>query len=487
MTVDSNDYRLADFKLLLPLGQKTRTLIINVQERRFLPHLTQELGEVHQVDKAPVPESATHPLYDLVFSDSLDAVRYLRPGGTICHLKPDNQDCPVDTIELIGRWRAFPSWPDFRVLIPEQELGWRAAVRGLRLIPLCSWLGVLTQFRPALAARMLPNQGIALYRRVCKTTPSAKSLLETADSALLTAADRSTESAHFAPMQWMPVSGRLGHGNPILAFRISTAGHLLRLIKLARYPQADHLLLEAQKLQRIEQALGPELTTRIIKPSASASIDGRAVLAYDYVPTYVFFGPRWHLQRRQKFCRAVTDWLAEVALVSRRDDSADIAEQLHRAPLRHLVERNILPPELQAQARQALAWLDQQSTLPTVFEHGDLGIYNARMIKANGSDFQVLDWGSSTFSGIAIGDLAYLLSSARAPVRLGVSCLKQYLRRLELPAVVAAPLWFVYLARRWAELDTVRVPIAGIPESGGGVLLAIHAQVQPYLDRLAAS
>jgi hypothetical protein len=289
----------------------------------------------------------------------------------------------------------------------------------------------------------------------------------------------------FDPMGWVPVSGRLGPGNPILAFRMDRSGGLRRLIKLARYADADHLPQEAQKLQLIEKALGPELATRVIRPTASTRIDGRATLAYDYVPTFAFFGLRWRVQRRRRFCQAMTEWLATVALVTRREDGRATAGRLHRAPLRRLIERGILPPAMQAEASLALAWLDAQATLPTVFEHGDLGIYNTRMTRAAGSDFRVLDWGSSTFDGIALGDLAYLLSSARAPGKLGASCLRQYLQRLDLPEDAAAPLWFAYLARRWAELDTVRAPVEGDPESGGGVLLAIHAQVRPYLDRLA--
>jgi hypothetical protein len=507
MTVDPNDYRLADFKLLLPLRPDARALVIGAEEPLFLRHLAGELREVHAVGMEPDPPSAPQPtsgassnatvrrlaqpegLYDLVFSDSLEAARHLRPGGTLCQLASDTRDTrssPADGLQPVGRWRAFPSWPDFRVLIPEHAAGWSATVRGLRLLPMRSWLGLLAQLHPAIAAWRLPGHGIALYRLEPEGTSSPTSLLESADAALVSAAGREPDSPEFDPMGWVPVSGRLGPGNPILAFRVDRSGDLRRLIKLARHPEADHLLLEAQQLQLIEQELGPELAMRVIRPTASARIDGRAALAYDYVPTSPFFGLRWRVQSRRRFCRAMTEWLATVARRSRRDDGRDTADRLHCTPLRRLIERGILPPAMQVEARRALAWLDAQRTLPTVFEHGDLGIYNTRMIEADGSDFRVLDWGSSTFDGIALGDLAYLLSSARAPGALGSSCLLRYLQRLELPTEAAAPLWFAYLARRWAELDTVRAPLEGDPGSGGGVLLAIHNQVRPYLDRMAA-
>ncbi len=507
MSVDPNDYRLADFKLLLPLRPGARTLVVDAVETRFLHHLAGELGEVHSVGTDPDSQAASQTpagprstgsvrrlarpegLYDLVLSDSLEAACHLLPGGTLCRLATDTLDtgaAAIDGLSLVGHWRAFPSWPDFRVLIPEHAAGWRAAVRGLRLLGQRSPLGLLAQLNPAMAERKLPGLGIAIYRRKSDGSPGPTSLLEAADAALMSAANRSPENPGFDPMGWIPVSGRLGPGNPILAFRIDSFGNLRRLIKLARYPEADHLPREAQKLRLIEKALGPELSTRVIRPTAAARIDGRAALAYDYVPTFPFFGMRWRLQARRLFCRAMTDWLTAVAQGTRREDGRETGEPLHRAPLRRLIERGILPRAMQVEARRALAWLDGQPTLPTVFEHGDLGIYNTRMIQADGSDFRVLDWGSSTFDGIALGDLAYLLSSARAPGELGSSCLLRYLQRLELPTEAAAPLWFAYLARRWAELDTVRAPVEGDPGSGGGALLAIHDQVRPYLDRLAA-
>jgi len=507
MMIDPDDYRLADFKLLLPLQRSARTLVIDAADTRFLRHLVSELEEVHVVDVQPGALSAPQPespatcgasvrwvpqpegLYDLVFSDSLEAALHLCPGGTLCHLRPANQEPAspaTNHLEAIGRWRAFPSWPDFRVLIPEHAAGWRAAVNGLRLLPTRSCLGLLAQVHPGIAARALPSHGIALYRRQLADTPSVASLLEAADTALIAAAGRKPGSSDFDPRDWVGVSGRLGPGNPILAFRMDSSGTLRRLLKLARYPENDQLSLEAAKFKLIERALGPDLAIRVIKPTACARIDGRAALAYDYVPTFAFFGLRWRVQSRRRFCRAMTEWLASVAVVTRREHGRSTSERLHQAPLRRLIERGILPPTIAAEARQALSWLDAQQTLPTVFEHGDLGVYNTRMTQADGSDFRVLDWGSSSSEGIALGDLAYLLSSARAPVKLGASCLRSYLQRLELPAEAAASLWFAYLARRWAELDTVRAPVEGDPGSGGGILLAIHDQVRPYLAQLSA-
>lgn len=489
MSVDPDDYRLADFKLLLPLRASARALVIDAGETRFVRHLAGELAELHCVDTEPgarsTAQAAADGLYDLVFSESSAAARHLRPGGTLCHLSPDNDAAPLSCtadLALIGRWRAFPSWPDFRILIPEHTAGWKAAVRDLRVLPARSPLGMLAPMHPPIAACALPGRGIALYRRQANDPDTPKSLLEAADCALRSTLGHVT--TRFDPMDWVAVSGRLGPGNPMLAFWMDQAGRLRRLIKLARYPDADHLPREAEQLQAIEGALGPQLATRVIRPTAATRIDGRAVLAYDYVPTFPFFGLRWRLRTRHRFCRAMTDWLSRIATITRRDVEPDHAERLHRAFLRQLIERAILTPALQSEACRALAWLDAQPTLPTVFEHGDLGIYNTRMTAADGSDFRVLDWGSSTFEGIALGDLAYLLSSARAPVALGAQCLRHYLRALQIPSQAATPLWWAYLARRWAELDSVRTPLKDDPASGGGLLLAVHGQIKPCLDAL---
>lgn len=492
MTDLANDFRLADFKLLLPLRRDTRTLVIAAADARFLPHLADELGEIHVVrsDSALAQPAG---LYELVFSDSLDAARYLSPGGTLCHLachlapaNPDKQAAQTAGLKLIGCWRAFPSWPNFRVLIPDNAIGWKSAIRGLRLLPMRSWLGIVARILPAIAARKLPRHGVALYQRESAANAAPASLLEGVHTVLQMAAGRSSGNHHFEPANWIPVSGQLGPGNPILAFRIDNTGSLRELVKVARYPGGDHLLLEANKLQLVQKTLGPALAARVILPTASAHVDGRHALAYNYVPTFAFSGLRWRLQARRGFCLAMTDWLADVALSTRRDDDFMTAKHLHCDPLRQLIERNILPAVMQADAQSALHWLSTQLSLPTVFEHGDLGVYNTRMVSANGSDFMVLDWGSSTFEGIALGDLAYLLSSARASTELAAKCLQRYLQRLHLDTNVAAPLWFSYLARRWAELDTVRTPVANDPRTGGGVLLAIHDQVWPSLARVTA-
>jgi hypothetical protein len=482
-TTDPTDYRLADFKVLLPLRADLRVLVIDVAEPAFARHLAADVGSIDAmaIDTAMAHGAAAgRPgLYDLVFSDGIDAARYVRDGGTFCHFsQATGAAAPVPGFQLLGRWRALPDWPAFRALVPDHASGWYAAVRHLRLLSLRSLGAMLALLRSPWASRCLPARAITLYRRPGHSAPTLLAEIEAGFNEIAAANTEATLT------QWLPVSGRLGPGNPILVFRLDKAGKPVRLIKLARVAGAEHLYQEAAKLELVEGLLGDTLAARMIRPDALATCHGRAALAYTYVPTHTFYGLRWQLQARHNYCLAMTRWLADCATVTRQQLDGEANARLHLDPLRRLLARRILPAAAQAQAQLAAAWLQAQPQLPTVLEHGDLGIYNTRLTCANGTGFQVLDWGSSTEQGIATGDLVYLLVSARAPVALTKQCLLQYLAHLSLPVAMAAPLWFSYLARRWEELDTVRPPDAGDPASGGGLLLSVHARAQRYLDSL---
>lgn len=498
------DYRLADFKLLLPLGSDVRTLVIATRQAAFLPHLAGEVGtidlvvEPHQeafqdatmaaLTALAAPErvrriGAPEGTYDLIFSDQLSAGRHLRPNGIYCQfLGHETDETPAGLISM-GRWRAYPDWPAFRALIPENRAGWRAAARDLRLFPSRSMLGLRSRLFPSAAARMLPEQGVAVFRHA--GADSRPSLLDALRGALAEAGQDAIRET--PPDHWLIASGRLGPGNPILVFSLDHRGQPRRLIKAARFPGGQHLKAESEQLDAINRALGPAEAERVIRPTASAVIARRWALAYTYEPTFPFFGLRWRLQARAGFCSAMTAWLAAVGQSTRRQSTREMIEDRHVAPLQRLVARRILPHKTQHQAESALDDLMRLApSLPMILEHGDLGIYNARLRSPDGTDFLVLDWGSSTFEGIPLGDLGYLLNSARAPVALASRCLGDYLVQLKIPTGEASALWFSYLARRWEELDAIRPPVPGASTSGGGLLLPIQHRVESYLHALMA-
>lgn len=480
----ADDFRLADFKLLLPLGAEVRALLVGTEQTAFAQHLVADVARLEQ------PQSAASPLadeYELVFSEDPGAAVSVRAGGWLCLLRaPSTQ--PVGAVQAallqpMGCWRAYPDWPGFRVLIPETPPGWYAAARALRLFPWRSLLGIGTRLWPRLAKHWLPASGIALYQRPGPHVPTLLSRILDALS------EQGAGMLRTTPLErWLLVSGRLGPGNPILAFALDAQGEPRHLIKVARVRGATHLQHEAQQLVAITDALGPDTSAKVIRPIASAFVDERWVLAYNYAPTQAFFGVRWRLQGRRVFCLAMANWLAALAKETRRTDPV-LFDAAQRAPLRRLVARRLLPPELQQRAEHALVTLESEAAaqIPLVLEHGDLGIYNLRLSRADGSDFRVLDWGSSTFDGIPVGDLGYLLCSARAPKALAGRCLSLYLKEIGFSVELASACWLSYLARRWEELDSIRPPRADDLNSGGGLLRPIAERMATYLDTLGAT
>lgn len=486
------DSRLADFKLLLPLGPGVRALVLAIRERAFVAHLADEVGRLDLVldgavgapDQAQVRRlQAPEGLYDLVFADDASAARHLAPGGVLCQFLGGAAAVPPDDLTPLGRWRAYPDWPAFRALIPESAAGWWAAAHALRLYPRHSLLNLWARLRPDTAAARLPERGLALYRRHGGTPKST--LLDALRGAL---ARNGHDPILVTPEdRWLLLSGRLGPGNPILAVSLDAEGRPERLIKAARVPGARHLADEAEQIDAVVWAVGHEDAARIIRPGDAVQVEGRWALAYDYEPTAPFFGVRWRLQGRPGLCLTMTDWLARIGWNTRRQDARARIEQRHLDPLRRLVARRLLPHSLQHRAEAALHVLEQLApTLQSILEHGDLGTYNLRLRRPDGSDVGVLDWGSSTFEGIPLGDLAYLLCSARAPRSLASRCIEEYLVRMRIPLGEAPAFWFSYLARRWEELDGIRPPTPGDPHSGGGLLLPIARRVDRYLQALGA-
>lgn len=501
----TGDFRLADFKLLLPLSPPPRTLVVDATEWRFLAHLAGELGALDLVfdpDRPPNaqtlddlragneqvrPRTAPEGRYDLVFSDDTAAAAYLRPGGVLCQWRVGSEEPVDDRLLRIGRWRAYPSWPDFRILIPEHTAGWRAASRSLRLFSARTPLGLATRIHPGMAASILPEAGLTLYRRL--GGDPLPSLLDRIKASLDTAPalEGAARLPATAATDWLLASGRLGPGNPVLAFSLDRKGQPRHLLKVARYPKAAHLEAELIQLRSVVRAVGPAVAEPIIQPVAATRHEQRWALAYTYEPTQPFFGPRWRLQGRSGFCAATTDWLARLGQATRRQPEPAAFTERHIAPLERLLHRRILPETSQHQGEMALHQLRQQAReLPEILEHGDLGIYNTRLSTADGRRFRVLDWGSSTFQGIPFGDLGYLLASANAPVPLALRCFRDYCRGMNLAPDIAAGSWFSYLARRWEELDAIRPPVPEDPGSGGGILLPTQARVGRYLQALAA-
>lgn len=515
-----DDGRLADFKLLLPLGPAVRALVVDVPDWSFVPHLAPEVGRLDllggadgdslryaawaglnapgRVRRLADPEGT----YDLVLSNRTSASQYLRPTGVLCHFWGPGAAADTEGLVRIGCWRADPGWPRFHTLIPDTPGARRAETPHLGLAGRRrgSWLRALASL--VRRSDSVSRGGIALYcqRASAGAEVTSRLAVSSLDSRLLQEeggtlspspvhvarrAHATSATAHgvLSP-PWLLTSDETKPDAPILLFALRRDARPCRLIKAARLPGKTDLQAEAAQIARIDRCIGVA-AQRLVRPTASACVDGRWALGYRFEPTWPFQGPFWYLRGRAGFCDAMTNWLGMIADATRRQADQEQIESVHLAPVRRLLERHILPGDLQHEAERTFEDLIRLApSVPLILEHGDLGVHNTRLTRADGRDFRVLGWATSTFDGIPLGDLGCLLCSARAPAALASRCLSDYLIRARLPGGAAPSLWLSYLARRWEEHDRIRTLVPGESGSGGGILLPIHRRMRAYLRRL---
>ncbi|MEM9405447.1 MAG: phosphotransferase [Acidobacteriota bacterium] len=448
---DSVDPRLADFKVLLPLRGEATLLLRLPGARRYVAALERDGVEAVA---ARIDGGGTR--FDVVVTDDAADAERVEAGGSLLLVGSSGVGVPP-SFELVGKFLALPEWPGFRFLIPADGRYCRGALSDLRPVPAARvWsLAPLSFARRAAACLRLSRRG-----------PAQPSLLARAGAAL----GVDLESGAGSPSVY---SGRLGEGNPIVCFLPDTSGRLERVIKIARYPGVRQLAEEVGKIDEVLELAGPVAGRRVVAPAARGSVGERSVLLYDFERTDAFYGPFWRFGGRRRFLQAAGEWLAELARHSRTALGVEDHRATHVSPLKRLIDAERLPADLEPEARSARrSLLEAGAKKITVLEHGDLGIYNARLVDRSTGDFRVIDWGSSTSRGVALGDLVYLAVSAGCTAHLGVRIVSKYLRSLGLEELGRA-LWMSYVARRWEELDEVRGVDPANPESGGGALLEI--------------
>ncbi|MET0553697.1 MAG: phosphotransferase [Vicinamibacteria bacterium] len=383
-------------------------------------------------------------------------------GGVLCRTYEGAPPPPPPGFERVGAWRAWPEWPAFRFLLPE-EFG------PAQLAPLLPLARLAAPDGPPLAT---VANGLAVDRRA--GAPRSL-LLERLYAAL---------ELPLAAASTAVYSGRLGEGNPIIAFAYAD-GRPVRVVKIARLPHQPHLGAERDRLRVVTEALGPELAPHVVSPLAAGEAAGHTALAYRYEPSRATRGARFRLLHRRAFLSRIAGWLAGVARKTAHRLEPTEFERRHVAPLRRLLARDLLTPDLSARGRSALADLERREQRPPcVLEHGDLGIYNLRRTGPRGA-FAVIDWGSSDLDGLPGADLAYLLASCGAPRGQAARLLARYLDAIGQPPDRAFTLWISYAARRWEELDGVRGSEAGDSLPGGRILLPVIARVARYAGAAA--
>ena len=442
-SLPAGDFRQADYRLLLPAGEGLR--------------LTTGPG---------LPEDAVRAL-DAHFPATADA-RYdvavataeaglplpaLRPGGVLCRLGDPAPRAPGPDWVETGRWLAVPGLPAFRVLVPDTVTGRRAA----------AMLGV----SPSTAG---------LHIAVRRGEAPRTSLLSLALDAL---------DLPSPPGGVAIVSGRLGEGNPVLAFLLDADGRPRHVVKVARFAGQTHLEAEHESLQAIVRTLGPELSSCVVSPTAHAVVDGHPALAFAYEPSAPLHGWRWRLGRRARYLRRASTWLAEVARRTTHTTNTGHFDELHVAPLRRLAASGVLPEAWDARVKKALCEVEGlRARAVLVLEHGDLGPYNTRLVDPRHGDFKVLDWGSAQPDGLPAVDLGYLLSTTGASPVGGARLLGEYLDAIKQPRPLFEAFALSYVARRFEELERVRGRQTGDALPGGRLLLPVARRMLAFAEHL---
>ena len=473
--IATTDYRLADFKLLIPLGPAVTVMSEYATCWWFANHLALDVGKVvvicnttEQITAVEamgenaeghlqVPDNLT---VDVLITMSDQYYDHVREGGAVLRVSSGEavNAPPSYKFEHLGSWSAAPSWPEFRYLVPVSATGGRQARNEFRL--------------PYDAQATL----LRVYRR--KGLAPAVTLQEQIRSTLRQSVDPDIGME----THWTIFSGQQGEGNPIVCFATDQSGDCRYVVKTSRYAGQTHLIDEQRQIETVQAMLGSTLSERIIAPVTSLGLGERTMLAYRFVHTHPFYGLRWRLANRTCYLATLSTWLSEVAVQTAHTlPAADFARQ-HLAPLQRLTDSKRLPDWLHDSARRAIDELSELSDTPlSILEHGDLGCYNTRMTASDGSDFKVLDWGSATTDGAPLGDLCYALAVSNAPKRTARRLIEHYLDTVGYPREFALTLWLAYMGRRWEELDKIRGIRATDAFSGGGVLLHTTSRICQFL------
>jgi hypothetical protein len=494
------DYRLADFKFLLPLGPELRVLINHdIENCEFVPPLLADVGQievvaqpVNRAERQSRPGLPHHPRlklvsrptgqYDLIVSRTLMETEYLNDRGLLClfDLQPQKQTGTHDL--LSAGWMGSPSWPNFRYLIPDTRTGRSVAIRDLKISRFQLWKARLKVLVEKIVKNGYPSRGFQLFWRA---KDCSRSTFQEQVGVAFNTHPQLSGMAALPRENWIIYSGQKGEGNPIIATVLNQTGKPWVVIKTSRFPEQSHLQEEEEKIWKVQQRLGPALASTMILPLAQANVLAHPLLVYPFVPTHRIPKWRWHLSSRRNCLVAVTQWLAGIARKTAERIPVSRFQEQHLFPLQRLLERQVLPPDLIEPAKRAIKEIEEHQEKPfSILEHGDFGIYNIRLSSKDGGKFRVLDWGSSEISGIPLGDLCTMLITTRAPLRLATRCLAAYLQEIGCPKNRAFSFWLSYMARRWEELDAVHHAPIEEGASGGCMLLEPARRVQTWLASL---
>ena len=205
----TEDFRLADFKLLFPLGPTQTVMSEYAACWWFVSHLAKDVGKIIVLCNSAEQVSAVSALADNIEGQlvapepnlidvlvTMTDQHYdnVRAGGVVVRVWSGAavNAPPSHKFERLGSWYAAPSWPEFRYLFPVTSTGGRAARE---------------EFRQPLDTN---STVLRVYRR--KGEAAQLTFQEQVAASLRHAVDANIS----APTKWTLFSGQRGEGNPIV-------------------------------------------------------------------------------------------------------------------------------------------------------------------------------------------------------------------------------------------------------------------------------
>ena len=318
-------------------------------------------------------------------------------------------------------WRAFPSWPDFRLLVPDTP----EALSAARTFGADG-----------------PGEAIGLLG--FEKGEAGDTFVARALRALASGADIPW-MARTEWKDWILLTGERGEGNHAVVV-VLNGGLPALAVKIERRFGGGHLERERGLVRLAAGSLGP-LGTRVAKVVGGVVCEGHSLLAYRFEPAAAA-GRLERVMRLPRLALACARWLARTAVRTRSYSRS--AREAARADLRVAAAGGAFPPGFSGRACEALEYFLRVDP-PRVLCHGDFGVHNMR-IPRDPARFRVLDWAGMDAAGMPFVDALSFAVSAGLKGAAGRWFLRRYARDAGLPVEMASHCWTAHAARWFRRL-----------------------------------
>jgi Phosphotransferase enzyme family len=400
--------RRADWRFLLPQTRPARVAVLGAADDELLRALRETMGDVTLLASA-ADGSGT---YDLVVVSGGDALAgadtLVAPGGALYWETPRELPLAAARAAFAGTGladiRAHWHYPDFascREIVPlDDDAVLGHVLRG-------GSHGVKGELR-RVAARGLCRFGhlemVARHRSLLAIRPGGHDAPATPGETL-----RQAVASHGQAGSLLVKTPRFRASGHVLLFAFPPrASEPSQVAKMPRLPGDPTLEREVACLRALEAAS----TRGVPRVQVCDTIGGVRTLVETVVP-----GRPLHPSRLRRGARpllaAGVDWIADLHHATQQDrlPAREWGDRFVRDPL-ELLALTLTTPEdvaLLERTRELLEPLRNRS-LPTVFEHGDIGAPNLLLDEAGG--FGVVDWELGLPEGLLAADLFFFLGFA---------------------------------------------------------------------------